>query len=596
MTDAAVKHESDIDVDTIGRIPRPLSLFIIALAIAASLIAVFWISQQLSITGELRRSADRMSLYRSTLVSALEEHQHLPFILSWDPLVIDAALGADPSQLNARLDSFADEASIDAIYLMDRSGLTIAASNWDEPRTFVGNNYGFRPYFKQALSGQRGTFFAIGATTQEPGFFIAEPIHGPSGNIIGVIALKVDLTSLTRAWREGGETLLAVDQRGIVILASNPDWTYKTLLPLTAQARAEIEAERQFGSEPLTPLDFSGENEFRARVDGLRYIQTVRDVGHLGWKLHYLAPLNRVNAQAWLWVVVAAALLLMVSVGMLLARSRRIRSALFASQAERRGLQVINRKLADEIEERKAAERRLEKAQKELQQVSKLAALGQLSASVTHELGQPIAAMRNYLAAADLPGNTINGDARELVTHLNGITARMEHITRQLRFFAHREAENLVTFDLRDAVQSAITMMRADLDVRSIDLSVTTPQHPVQVHGDAFRIEQVLVNLIRNATDAVAQVSQPRISIDLGQDGDEAYIRVLDNGDGLSADAQTMAAEPFFSTKPSGSGMGLGLAISAAILKDHDGKIGFSNNADRGACFVMTLPLASLSQ
>lgn len=346
----------------------------------------------------------------------------------------------------------------------------------------------------------------------------------------------------------------------------------------------------------LTPLDFSIDSAFRVRIASARYIQTVRDVGHLGWQLHYLAPLNRVNAQAWLSVAMAAALLLMVSVGLLLTRARRIRSALFASQAERRGLQVINRKLADEIEERKTAERRLEKAQKELQQVSKLAALGQLSASVTHELGQPLAAMRNYLAAADLPGNTIDGEARELVSHLNDITARMEHITSQLRFFAHREAEDLVTFDLRDAVHSAMTMMRADLDVQSIDLNVTAPEHPVPVHGDAFRIEQVLVNLIRNATDAVAQISRPRIAIDLTDDGHEAFIRVSDNGDGLSTDAQSMAAEPFFSTKPSGAGMGLGLAISAAILKDHDGQIDFSNNAEKGACFVMTLPLAGSPQ
>ncbi|MEX3008303.1 ATP-binding protein [Hoeflea sp. TYP-13] len=569
---------------------RPYLIAAALFAAVAGLVAVFWLSQQISVSGERRRSADRMSLYLSTLVSALEEHQHLPFILSWDPLVVRAVEGGDTDELNLRLESFANEASIDAIYLMDPTGLTIAASNWNESPTFVGKNYGFRPYFKEALTGRRGDFFAIGATTQQPGYFISEPVYAASGEIAGVIALKVDLTPLTRAWREGGETLLATDPRGVVILASNPAWTYNTLSPLSRNDRDEIASERQFGNEPLEPLDYDPASRFGVEIDGTRYIQTVRDVGHLGWTLHYLAPVGPINGQAWQSVILAASALLLMVVAFLLARARRVRSALSASQEERRGLRAINRKLAEEIEERKAAERRLERAQKELQQVSKLAALGQLSASVTHELGQPIAAMRNYLAAADLPGNGIDGEARELVDQLNGITARMEHITAQLRFFAHREPEKLTRFDLRDVIGSVLTMMQPDLDGAGIALRFDSVDKPVSAFGDMFRIEQVLVNLIRNAMDAVAETDKPEIRIVLTEDAGEIHLNVFDNGPGLSEEARTRADDPFYTTKASGAGMGLGLSISASILKDHDGKLSFVNQPGGGAQFTMILP------
>ncbi|MCY6381226.1 sensor histidine kinase [Hoeflea prorocentri] len=560
------------------------------------LLSVFWVSQKMALAAEERRSLDRMSLYLSTLTSALEEHQHLPFILSWDPLVIGAVEGDDTTELNLRLESFSDQAGIDAIYLMDPSGLTIAASNWNETQTFIGNNYSFRPYFKKALSGGRGVFFAIGATTQEPGFFISEPVYASTGHIAGVIALKVDLTPLTRAWREGGETLLAADSRGVVILASNPDWTYRTLLPLSNDARVEIADERQFGNEPLDPLNYTVSSDHTVSIGDTRYLQTVGEVGHLGWRLHYLASLEPVNAQARQSLVLAAAALSLFAVAFLLVRTNRVRSALFASQEQRRSLQAINRQLEDEIEERRAAERRLEHAQKELRQVSKLAALGQLSASVTHELGQPIAAMRNYLAAADLPGSAIEGEARELVDQLNAITARMEHITGQLRFFAHRQTEKLVLFDLRDAIGAATEMMRADLASANINLNIQQPDEPVCVFGDMFRIEQVLVNMIRNARDAVAGCDAPNMTIKLTSNVNQALLSVRDNGPGLTEEALTHAEDPFFTTKASGVGMGLGLSISAAILKDHDGRMTFDNGADGGAVFTMILPLADEEQ
>lgn len=582
----SVKHGNRIT----GRARKPYALIFALLGFVAILTSVFFLAERFALSGETRRAADRISLYRSTLVSALDEHQHLPFILARDPLVVSAAEGVLNSELNTRLESFADEAGVDAIYLMASDGMTIAASNWSEEQTFIGNNYGFRPYFKAALAGRRGLFFAIGATTQEPGFFVAEPVYARDEQIAGVIALKVDLTPLTRAWREGGETLLASDARGVAILASNPNWTYRSLTPLSQTARQEIAAEKQFGDEPLQPLEFVEESD-GVRIDGVHYLQTVSNVGDLDWNLHYLTPFSRIDQQAWQAVLLAAATLLLASVAVLLVRTRRIRTALSVSQQDRRGLQVLNKKLAEEIEERKTAERRLERAQKELQQVSKMAALGQLSASVTHELGQPIAAMRNYLAAAELPDSGIDGEARELVEQLNGIAARMENITGQLRFFAQAEPKPLKEFDLGTIVESVAGLMHSDLAARNVQCARETPDDVIPVFGDPFRIEQVLVNMLRNASDAVADVDQPSITLFLRRDGDVAKLSVADNGPGLTPEALVHAEDPFFTTKASGAGMGLGLSISAAILKDHGGQMMFANGLDGGAVFTMILPI-----
>lgn len=543
---------------------------------------------------ELQRAEGRVSLYRTTLINALDRFQHLPFVLSRDPFVIAAAEGRDRAVLNARLAAVAAQSGLDAIYLMDRTGLTVAASNYDAPITFLGKNYGFRPYFQAALVGESGQFFGIGATTSQPGFFIAEPVRDGTGAIAGVIALKLDLSGLESAWAGGGERVFVSNDDGVILLASEENWRYRTLSDIPEGRRAEIKAGRQFGSEPLTRLDWKMDAQSSAQIGGQRFLHLSAPVADQGWVLHFLADERPVWERTWLTVVIAAIVAALIHMAALFLRSERIRAALRASQADSESLRQANTALAREVEERTAAERRLEKARSELARASKLAALGQLSASVTHELGQPIAAMRNYLLAAELSGG--KGEAQvQTLARLGRIVERMEGITKQLKFFAKPGEDVLAPVDLRQIIGGSVELILPDIDAARIDFSKSLPDFPVMVQGNRLRLEQVLVNLIRNAMTAAGEGETPKVSVRLSVEAEAAVIRVRDSGPGMGGYSFEQLQEPFVTTRASGEGMGLGLAITTEIVKEHGGRISASNLPEGGAEFVVKLPLVEAS-
>jgi two-component system C4-dicarboxylate transport sensor histidine kinase DctB len=567
--------------------------FVLALALGV-LVATYVVADHMHTEAALRRADERAALYRASLVSALEQYRHLPAILARDPFVI--ATAADPvaervDPLNRRLAAFAALTDVNALYLLLPNGLTVAASNWNKAVSYLGENYGYRPYFLQALAGDRGAYFAIGATTKRPGYFIAAPVRDGDGGVAAVMALKVEFDQLLASWRAAGEQVYVTDANGVIVLGTRPDWEFATTRPIPDPVRAAMDSHQQFQDEPLHPLEMRMAEDTRVSVEGREYLRRALDVGHLGWTLNYLVPRREVvaaNGQAVLYVAVP--LVLSLALG-LFVYATRIRRALAVSQDARRDLRLLNADLAREVEERKAAEKRLERAQLDLRRVSKLAALGQLSASVSHELGQPIAAIRNYLASADLPGAQMDDDTRAVLTHVGRITDRMAHITKQLKFFGQPRETTFAPFDARDAVRDALGLMTADTTDSRLRLILDLPEHPVPLRGDKVRLEQVLINLIRNGLDAMTGKDEPRLRITLRLEDPWVDILVADRGDGLPEGKGDQVFEPFFTTKASGDGLGLGLAISASILEDHGGSLTARDRADGGAEFRVRLPL-----
>ena len=539
---------------------------------------------------EQQRAANRLSLYRSTLISALERYQHLPFVLARDPYVVAGATGVgDRAALNRRFASFAAEANLDAIYLMTPEGMTVAASNHDAPLTFLGQNYGFRPYFQAALNGRRGQFFGIGATTSRPGYFIAEPVRGIAGDIAGVVALKLDLSGLEEAWAEGGETVFVSNRDGIVLLSSDAGLRYRSLRPVSADRMAEIRARRQFGQEPLEALDWQPDGDDHGVLNGRDQLHAAADIPSPAWRLHYLTEADVVTWRAWLAVIGFVTLAsLLLAIGLYL-RARRVRLALAESQAARRKLQAANTDLAREIEERTEAERRLKAARSELARASKLAALGQLSASVTHELGQPISAMKTYLAAAEL--DVRDPDGVETLNRLSGIVVRMERLVQQLRFFARPGGDEMKPVDLAEVWRGALNLIAPDAEGAGVTVHAHLPNRPVTVYGDRMRLEQVLVNLCRNAILAMAGRERRVLSASIEMAGEGAILRIRDSGCGLKGETLERLQEPFMTTRPSGEGMGLGLAISTEIVREHGGTLAARDVPGDGAEFTVTLPL-----
>ncbi|MEL6282583.1 MAG: cache domain-containing protein [Pseudomonadota bacterium] len=521
----------------------------------------------------LRRANARASFYESTLFSALDRFEHLPFILANDPKVMGAVDGASQSALNNRLEQFADQAGLEAIYLMDTSGLTVSASNHRAEQTFLGHNYSFRPYFRDAVEGRRGTFYAIGATTSRPGYFVAEPVKRDDGALLGVIAVKLDLSALQEAWRLGGEHVMVSNRDGVIVLSSDPERLYQTIAPISASRRAEIEREKQFGSEPLNELDWDPTSSTHLNLGDASFLHATATIPQQGWTLHFLANKGPVTERATLAAAIGAITIFALLLSAATLRSARLRAALLASQAHRRDLQQTNLEL--------------ERAQADLARAGKMAALGQLAASVTHELGQPVSAMRNYLAAAEYDATA--EDRRATLERLQSIVRRMENVTRQLKHFSRHKDETSENVDLRAVIDGAALLMRHDFEAAKVRFDWIAPKEPVYATGDRLRLEQVLVNLMRNAVAAMSEGSHRVMKATLSFHKDVARIDITDTGTGIGAQTIEDLQEPFHTTQPSGKGMGLGLAIAAEIAREHGGRLLARNGDAGGAVFSIEL-------
>ena len=170
---------------------------------------------------------------------------------------------------------------------------------------------------------------------------------------------------------------------------------------------------------------------------------------------------------------------------------------------------------------------------------------------------------------------------------IDGLIERMGAITRQLKSSARKGSDAFSPVNLGEALASALSMMEPQLRQRHVKITQILPEEPVVVMGDRMRIEQVMVNLLRNALDATKSVAEPDVEIILAA-GDTAVLTVRDNGHGIE-DIENLF-EPFYTTKQPGDGVGLGLAISSGIVNDHGGRLTARNGQYGGAVFEMQLP------
>ena len=561
--------------------------------------ASYVISYQTFIETEKQGAQDRAKHYHSLLAGMLNQHKPLLSVLTEDPGVVGALSlsqsGSDQhnqlNQLNQRLERYATFSGLEAIYLMDREGVTRATSNYQQhPRlSFMHKNYGFRPYFKAAIKGQDGSYFAVGATTGLPGYFISSPVLNPSGQVIGVLAAKIDAAMLSMIWQSTEDLGFITNDTGVIILSSNPAWLYQTITALTAQQINRIRSQKQFSGQLLAPLSWSPVDDLFVTVETIDYLYTPHEIGTSGWVLHLLSDPAAVKKNAaFVALVVSALSLFLLSWGLTI-RSRTIKQSLLKSELNRGKLIQMNDNLEAEIGERHRAEKRLSLAQKELVQANRMAALGQLSAAVIHELGQPLAAFKNYITAAEMDPD--GEDMRLLLANLDSVALRMQSTTSQLRFFSRPDETKFVRVDLHQVVASAIELTRAQCDHAKVDLKWSCSlSNQAFVMGQSLRLEQVIVNLLINAFAAVSEGGQ--VLVNLEHEQDNWLLRVADNGAGFGAQDLEELFQAFYTTKASTDGMGLGLAISAAIVNEHHGQIWAQNSTLNGAEFVVTIPRA----
>lgn len=646
ITDASPRPFSDGAYATIAASHLPESAHVtrrllVFLALAAALVAacaLTWnIAWQRGIDDLRRNAAARVDRTTGTLKSTLDRYEYLPYLLSRHPIVQEVLTDPTPrntERANRYLEDLNGRARATVTYIIRANGVCVAASNWLQPDSFVGSEYQFRPYFIDATQGHTGRFFGLGTVSREPGYYISQPVYREgTREIVGVAVVKLNLEWLQGA--DAVEPLIVTDDHGVIFLSSVPAWKYHAVRPLPKNIEASVFAARQYAQKTIEPLPMTivktleGDAQI-VRVGGGRnppsFLATRRSIGEPDWQLITMAPLDPVESAARTAAIVTG--LVFVSLCLLafywrmrrvrvrdMIRSRELLQTAYAELNQRvaertADLSEANAQLTKEVSERTRAEQDLRAAHDELIQASKLAALGQMAAGITHELNQPLAALRSF---SDNTRVLIErGDqaaARENLEAIASLTERMGKITNQLKLFVAKARPRNARTDVTRALRNVLAMLRPRMQNVALDVApeLADENAPVFVRCEDLRLEQILINLIGNALDAVGACDLPRISILIEIREDAVELVVRDNGPGIPADVLPRLFEPFYTTKEMGHGLGLGLAISSAIARDYGGTLvarnravalavdgpegGTQADADRaqGAEFVLTL-------
>ncbi|WP_341861623.1 ATP-binding protein [Gymnodinialimonas sp. 57CJ19] len=548
--------------------------------------------------------AATLRLATEVLRGALERTQALPALIADRPIL--PQLLAEPD--NEGIVPFANELlrqsalSLDVsdIYVLDTEGRTIAASNYRTEHSFVGQSFAYRPYFIDAMGAGLGRFHGLGTTSGQRGYYFASPVIEDT-RIIGVVVVKIRLDEFEETWAASDASIMVRDVNSVVFLSDRAAWRFRRTGLIAHWVMDEIARTRQYPIALLTPLEMTfsaldpdlGFGLELANVEGESFVSQTALVAAASWRVSILTPTGPATQRAWtavLLLVLVAVIVGLVSAAIFARRARLIeRLAAERSLATLLEARVAERTTAlkAEVEERRATEVRLRKTQAELVQAGKLAALGQMSAALSHEFNQPLSAIKSYAenARAFLDRERPE-DARSNIERISGLTDRMAAISKHLRNFARRPGEKTGPVPLRPVIHDALELMAARL--RGAEVVYHPPEEEIWVRGGRVRLQQVVVNILGNAMDAMADLDAPRIEITL-TGGQRPEISVRDIGPGLSAEALEQAFDPFFTTKEPGKGLGLGLSISFNIIGDFGGRLSAQNHPEGGAVFRMTL-------
>jgi two-component system C4-dicarboxylate transport sensor histidine kinase DctB len=551
----------------------------------------------------LRAAAQqRLAVEAARLDGYLSRFEYLPSLLETSPNVF-RLLGTpgDPAlqqSVGLYLKSINLLAGADNLYVLGVSGDALAAADFDQPGTPVGQNLSYRPYVSEALASGRGAFFGVGITSARAGYYLSYALKD-GGVTRGVATVKVNLDSFERAWRDIGSDILLVDERRVPILASRDEWRFRPMAPLSPQMRDDISRSKPYGNHELTPLGWISVTQFEggARVtteSGTDYTISERPVNRDQWKLVLLDDEAPTRQTALIIGAISglSAMVGLLALGLVAQRRREIKQRL----ASRAALQAANDTLEIRVQERTAE---LRAAQDELVHAGKLATLGQMSAGIVHELNQPLAALQT---AADnavlLVDRGSIGDARGNLTRIGELVRRLGRLTSQLRIFAYKSSGSLDTVSVEHAVAESLKILAARVKEGGVDV-VTDIGANLCIVADQTRLEQLLCNIVANALDAVESVERKSILIRATrEEGQTARCRIAisNSGPAIASDVLQRMFEPFVTTKPAGKGLGLGLMLSNHIARSFGGELRARNLMPCGAEFVVILPLADIAE
>ncbi|WP_237143755.1 sensor histidine kinase [Phyllobacterium zundukense] len=544
------------------------------------------------------RAQSAAELNAVLLRTVLEKQRSLPFVLSQDRDVISALTSRSGSMLqlvNRKLESLIPGTRSAVIYLLDADGLAIASSNWREPTSFVGTSYSFRPYYTRAVIAGEAEHYALGTVSKRPGLYISRRIDGPLG-MLGVIVVKLEFDELEADWRRNSDPSYVVDQRGIVLVTSFPEWRFMAQGSVPADQIGPIRESLQFGDAPLKPLSVTP-----ALPNGVPYIVKARLPGSTkdedfvrgqtvvpttSWTLSLLTPAGRAVTEAARTAQVLALAVLAPLLGLtaffLYRRGRTLRRAREQEEArielERRvaertaDLSTAHTELVMQAEERQKTEAKLQTVQQELVQANRLAILGQVTAGVAHEINQPVAAIRSYADnAGTFLGRNQTEPVKENLKAIAGLTERIGTITDELRTFSRKGTSDAGPISVSEVIEGALLLLGSRFRQRAGQIITHTPSPDIKVHGNRIRLEQVLINLMQNALEATEGGPASKITVRCAVVEDEVQLIVSDNGPGIPEAIMQALFTPFNTSKE--RGLGLGLVICHDIVAEYGGRI-----------------------
>lgn len=570
----------------------------------------------------------RLELYITYLQGVLEKYENLPELLAHDSTLVTHLTANDSRDkvqfLNNYLQKINEITKSSDIYLLNTQGTTIAASNWNTPISFVGQNFSYRPYFQQALRGQLGRYFAKGTTSDVRGFYFAFPILH-QGNILGVLTLKINIDTVENNWGHEDQTFLVTDPDGVVFLATNQEMVFRTLTPLPPDVAAQLQKSRRYSNVDLTPLSI---HQAAVLAEGKivtmrmsksskprKFLLQTRFMEKGNWYVHVMTETSRVERFILLIFLALNFFLLLSGLFFMLMKQRRQRKIDLRRYEEnaRRLLQEANEQLEvrvtgrtteltqaneqlrREIDERKRAEIALRQTRSELVHAAKMAALGQMSAGINHELNQPLAAIRSYSDNSRLlleKGRL--QDALWNLEQISELTERMAQIGVQLKQFSRKTSGQLEVIPLHSVIDGALEILNPIIRKTDVWIKVVIEPKDLKIQANHVLLQQVVVNLVSNALQAVEKSPKQEIRIRGYQKEGKVVLSVADSGTGIPPEHLPHIFEPFFTSKSGGQGLGLGLTITERILREMNGEIRVSST-DNGAKFDCFLNEADLT-
>lgn len=611
------------------------------------------------------QSRQALNLYAQNLRRSLERYEFLPTLYANHYSIAGLLASPDSPELLARSNALLERVNrltgSSDTYLLDIDGKALAASNWDQPANVIGRQFGSEPYFKAAMQGRLGRYYAIGTGSDERGYYFASPVRR-DGVIRGVIVSIVGVEAIEDSWwTTGRNEIFVTDDKGIIFISSRPGWRYRRL-PQPAQTTSDnvsdggtasqVQSKRYrlsaiepfhmtFGGELLSgdrvvevvPFDkseavaFGTPSETRL-VEVLlpkslsggsganrteHYLLQKLEMRELGWSLYFLADISAIPGQTATVTILVGAVLatIFLGSGFLIQRRRNQTQRLELKEQSRLALEAAysqletrvqertqdllesNRMLESEIQVRRKAEQDLRQTQDDLVQAEKLAALGHISAGISHELNQPLTAIRSFSDnASKLLDRERIDEVRSNLGLISELTGRMAQLMKQLRTFARNAPAQKSVVSLQGILDQSLEVLQPRIDEMSVELE-RAPGSGVQVIADALRLEQVLTNILGNALDAMKESERKLIAVSVEANGEEVTVSIRDSGPGIPPQHINEIFDPFFTTKDVGQGLGLGLSITYGIVKDFGGSIRASNHTDGGAVFSLSLPRAA---